>query len=261
MRIVHKVLPDPLKRELGVLGMTWYYEYMTKRHKLLRKIDWTIYLTTISVIAAVVSGIAAIKANQIAREAQSPRISAGIAYWYQTYALFGNDMCYGDNGNLAWDTTFIVAIDITNTGGKPTTVVEVQESNAQSPNSAVNISVGYEQFHSAETLDSWLQSNTAGHDPSLIGIGELDTSNVDYSGFPLDIDVGRTVRIVLQGYEFIAGDGNVPPDQILQILQQANWLSTAKFVFGDSQSETVSIQLVKPWEVVRTEPFTPKPCK
>jgi hypothetical protein len=233
---------------------------MTKRHRLLRKIDWNIFLTAISVIAATISGMAAIKANQIAREAQLPRISAKIAYWYQTYALFGNDICYDVNGNLAWDTTFIVAIDITNTGGKPTTVVEVQEDNVQSPNPAGNISVGYEQFHSADKLDSWLQTNTAGHDPTLRGIGKLDTGNVDYSGFLLTIDIGKTVRIVLQGYEFISGDGKVPPEQILQILQQANWLSTLTFVFGDTQSETVSIQLARPWEVIRIEPFSPKPC-
>lgn len=234
---------------------------MPKKQSVQSKFDWNIFLTAISVLAAIVSSVIAINANQIARESQSPKISANISYWYQTYALFGNNICKDDNGSLVWDTTFIVAVDITNTGGKATTVVEVQKGSVQSPNPAVGISVHYEQFQSADSLTSWLQNNTAAHDPTLSGIGKLDINKVDYSGFPLTIDSGQTVRIVLQGYEFISGDTSLTPEQILKVLQQADWLSDLTFVFGDQQKETVSVKLAQPWEVIGLDPLTTNPCK
>src|SRR5437899_1234002 len=131
------------------------------KRKALRKTDWNLVLTTISVICAVISVVIGINSNKIAQESISSHLSINAPFISRSYPNFGGVPCRDVQDNIVWNTSFIVALDLTNTGNKSISIVNILQNQVQTQHPLVGVTVAFDLFRSSNELDKWLQDNEA----------------------------------------------------------------------------------------------------
>jgi len=232
-----------------------------------RKYNWNLILTAISTVTAILSMFAAFmankqahqslqlaiqaneiaeEANRIAQEALLPKISIEYLFSFQDYEDYYKEPCRTDIGTAKWTVSYAPIIDITNTGGLPISLVEIEPyyKDVETLHPLIQASVSYAFFGTPSAFDEWYNQRLA---PLSFRLNQFK-EKVDVSGPPISIEPGETHRIILLGRVDVRIDEQLTPNDVLRITKNANWDLDVTFIFGDGSNVKISIPTPRPYE-------------
>lgn len=231
---------------------------------------WTRALTIVSVLAAALSAGSALYAtsqahranelvarqNAILEEGAQPDISLRHLFTYRRYLDDYKSPCLTTDGDAAWERETGVAIDVTNLGGRSISLTDVRprrEGKVQTFSPLASARVSYGFFLTEVAFRTWL----ARHE----GPRDVGAEGFVFGPLPKEVDSGRTVRLVLHGYEFVLIDHRLlPPSKFKKtMLSVGQWVSDLEFRFADGHRGYLTIPVGRPYLFepgsVREEPL------
>lgn len=135
----------------------------------------------LAVIGVIVSAVAlyfswranliAKEANRIAEEQQRPRVSVSHQFTFQRWADEHHDPCFVSADEIRWDTEFVVAFDITNSGGAPISLTKVDFSPRLDVTTSLPTVTAYawlSYFNSREELRQWYSEKQGPSETQLL---------------------------------------------------------------------------------------------
>jgi hypothetical protein len=210
-----------------------------------KKFDWNILLTAISVVIAIISIIVAVNANRISLASQLPKIQINNLGGFRAYDDDYKRPCLSDFNGVYWYVESANGFDITNSGGKAVSLVNVEGSDIETLAKGISPKVDFEVFGTKENFDQWLSTRPS----TYLFVSEQKNSQFEYSGFPIDIDSGKTVRLVLLGKHSVAFDDTYKNSlDIQRVLDGSDWKVKITFTFGDGTKISNWVHVTYPYQ-------------
>lgn len=152
-----------------------------------------------------------------------------------------------------WSWSFAPLLDITNTGGRATSLVGFwAQSDAileMIPElKGANASVW--AFDSTEAYQAWIETYSSGRYSSIsFGTGghSTDPGNISATGLPLTISPGETIRLALEGIAWMQFYEISPRELLVRHPNGFSWSPEVTFFFGDGTSKVVEIAAPTPY--------------
>lgn len=202
------------------------------------------------------------EANKIAEEQQRPLVSVSHQFSFQRWDDQLREPCLVSPDTVRWETEFVAAFDLTNSGGAAISLTRINFSPRLDVTTTISTATSYvwlSYFSNREELRQWYFAKQGPSETQLLP--SIDQSVA--TGPPIKVEHHATVRLMLHGLEQATFDKHVSAQETHdQIRKKGDWTTTMQFTFDDTATQDLTFAVPHPysyWEPsqVQITPFAP----